>query len=63
MPTTWNPGSLFDNVNKFANSLGYENAAIALQLAMVPWESTDDRDLFIQSVTGRPVQGDNTRTF
>lgn len=63
MPNTWMDGSLLDNVNKFANSLGYENAAIALQLSMIPWESTDERDLFIQSVTGKPVQGDSTRTF
>lgn len=63
MATTWMDGSLFDNINKFANSLGYENAGIALQLAMIPWESTDERDLFIQSVTGKPVQGDNTKTF
>lgn len=61
--TTWMPGSLFDNINKFANSFGYENAAIALQLAMIPWESVDERDLFIQSVTGKEVQGSDTRTF
>jgi len=60
---TWLPGSLFDNVNKFANSFGYENAAIALQLAMVPWESPEERDLFIQSVTGKPVQGDDKKKF
>lgn len=60
---TWLPGSLFDNINKFANSLGYENAGIALQLSMVPWESTDERDLFIQSITGKNVQGSDTKTF
>ena len=53
----WLPGGFFDNLDKFANSFGYENTAIALQLAMIPWESTDERDLFIQSVTGNPVQG------
>ena len=36
---TWIPGGLFDNIDKFANSLGYQNAAIALELAMVPWKS------------------------
>lgn len=57
--TTFLPGSLFDNINKFANSLGYENAGIALTLAQVPWKSTDDRDAFIQSITGKPPQGDD----
>ena len=59
----WLRGSLFDNIDKFANSLGYENAGIALQLAMVPWESPDDRDLFIQSITGDDVQGGTEKTY
>lgn len=59
----WLPGSLFDNVDKFANSFGYENAAIAMQLAMISWESPDERDLFIQSITGEPVKGGEEKTY
>jgi hypothetical protein len=31
----WQEGTIFDNIDKFANSLGYENASIAIPLAMV----------------------------
>lgn len=63
MAGMWVEGGFLDNLNKFSNSFGYDNAATAIHLAMVPWESVDDRDLFIQSVTGKPVQGDSTRSF
>ena len=53
----WVEGSLFDNIDKFANSLGYENAGIVLPLAMVPWESTADRDAFIRALTDSDPQG------
>jgi hypothetical protein len=53
----WVPGTIFDNIDKFANSLGYENSAIALPLAMVPWQSTDDRDAFIRALTDADPQG------
>ena len=48
----WLPGSLFDNIDKFANSLGYQNAAIAIELAMQSWESPEDRNAFIYAITG-----------
>lgn len=60
---TWLPGSLFDNIDKFANSFGYENAGIAMQLAMVSWASTDERDLFIQAITGDAVKGGEEKTY
>lgn len=63
MNPAWLPGGLFDNIDKFANSLGYQNAPIAMSLAMVPWQSTDERDLFIQAVTGMPVLGGEERTY
>lgn len=53
----WLPGSLFDNVDKFANSLGYQNAGIAIELAMQSWESPEDRNAFIHAITGDNVQG------
>lgn len=54
----WMPGSIFDHIDKFANSLGYEYADIALMLSFVPWQSTDERDDFIRSITGAdPVGG------
>lgn len=54
---TWLPGSLFDNVDKFANSLGYQNAAIAIELAMQSWESPEERNAFIYAITGDDIQG------
>jgi hypothetical protein len=59
----WSPGSLYDNVDKFANSLGYENAGIALTLAMVPWDSVDDRDAFIEVLTSEMPMGDTKKKF
>lgn len=61
--TTWLPGSLFDNIDKFANSLGYQNAGIAINLAMQPWESIDDRDAFIRAITGNDVQGGTEKMY
>lgn len=51
------PGSLFDNIDKFANSLGYQNAAIVLELAQIPWKSPEERDRFIVGLTGEDVKG------
>jgi hypothetical protein len=59
----WSPGSLYDNVDKFANSLGYENASIALTLAMVPWDSVNDRDAFIEVLTSEMPMGDTKKKF
>ncbi len=56
----WLYGSLYDNIDKFANSLGYENAGIAITLAMVPWNSPEDRDIFIEALTGRTPLGGNS---
>lgn len=56
-------GSTFDNIDKFASSLGFENAGIVLNLATIPWASTDDRDAFIQSLTGMPPQGGDSVTY
>ena len=53
----WLPGSLFDNIDKSANSLGYQNAAIAMELAMISWKSPEDRDAFILGITGEDVKG------
>lgn len=55
--STWLPGGLFDNIDKFANSLGYENASIAVEMAMMPWKSPQERDAFIVNITGADVQG------
>lgn len=59
----WLPGSLFDNIDKFANSLGYQNAAIAIELAMVPWKSPEERDTFITSLTGQDVKGGTEKNY
>jgi hypothetical protein len=54
---TFLPGSFFDNVDKFASSLGYQNAGIVFELAMIPWKSPEDRDAFIMGITGEDVKG------
>jgi len=59
----WLPGSLFDNIDKFANSFGYENAGIAMQLAMISWDSPEERDLFIEGITNDAVKGGEERTY
>ena len=59
----WRAGSLWDNIDQFASSLGYENAAIAIQLAMVPWDSTDDRDEFIGALTGDSPKGNSGQNY
>lgn len=59
----WVENNFFDHLDKFANSLGYENFAIAIPLAMVPWESPEDRDIFILTITGDEVQGGSPDTF
>ncbi len=59
----WLPGSLFDNIDKFANSLGYQNAGIALELSMVPWKSPEERDSFILAITGSDVKGGEEKNY
>jgi len=56
-------GSFFDNVDKFANSLGYQNAAIVLELSMIPWKSPEERDRFIVGLTGEDVKGGDERLY
>lgn len=60
---TWLPGSLFDNIDKFANSLGYQNAAIAIELAMVSWKSPEERDNFIMAITNEDVKGGDEKNY
>jgi hypothetical protein len=55
--SAFEPGSIFDNVDKFANSLGYQNLGIIMKLSVLPWDSTDDRDAFIEAVTQEQPQG------
>lgn len=59
----WLPGSLFDNIDKFANSLGYQNAAIAMELAMVGWKSPEERDTFIMAITDEDVKGGAEKNY
>lgn len=59
----WLPGSVFDNIDKFANSLGYQNAAIAMELAMISWKTPEERDSFIMGITGDDVQGGTEKNY
>ena len=60
---TWMPGSLFDNIDKFANSLGYENAGIAIEFAMMSWKSPEERDAFITGITGADPKGGTEKNY
>ena len=59
----WLENSFYDHLDKFANSLGYDNYDIAIPLAMVPWESPKERDVFIMTITGADVKGGESSTF
>jgi hypothetical protein len=59
----WLPGSIFDNIDKFASSLGYQNAAIAMELSMVSWKSPEERDSFIMAITGEDVKGGTEKNY
>lgn len=61
--TAWLPGSIFDNIDKFASSLGYQNAAIVMELSMVSWKSPEERDSFIMAVTGDDVKGGTEKNY
>ena len=54
--TTWRPGGFFDNLDKFASALGYQNLGTVFEFAMMSWESTEARDSFITSLTNKDVQ-------
>ena len=53
----WMENTFFDHLDKFGNSLGPENFGIAFCLSTVPWNTTEDRDSFIRSITGQDVKG------
>lgn len=59
----WQENTFFDHLDKFGNSLGYENFAIAFSLSMVPWKSPTDRDNFIREITGQDVKGGEPTKF
>lgn len=59
----WLENSFFDHLDRFANSLGFENYDIAIPLAMVPWRTAEDRDAFIMTLTGEEVKGGEPATF
>jgi hypothetical protein len=60
---TFMPGGFFDNIDKFASSLGYQNAGIVFELSMIPWKSVEDRDAFIMGVTQQDVKGSTTKQY
>jgi hypothetical protein len=48
--------TFFDHLDKFSNSLGYENFGIAFSLSSIEWKTTEERDNFIFLITGKDVQ-------
>lgn len=59
----WMENTFFDHLDRFGNSLGYENFGIAFMLSMVPWETPTDRDNFIREITGQDVKGGEPSNF
>ena len=53
----WMENTFFDHLDKFSNSLGYENFGITFSLSTVEWKTTDERDSFIRAITGTDVKG------
>jgi hypothetical protein len=47
----WQEGSFLDNLDKISLKLGYGNLPIAWGLSHVNWQSTGERDAFIDAIT------------
>lgn len=47
----WKPLTFLDNFNAAATKMGYTNLPIAWGLANVRWNSVEERDGFIDSLT------------
>lgn len=49
----WRPGSFLDNLSAAADAVGFDNVELAWGLARVRWESIEDREAFLNALTGR----------
>lgn len=49
----WTELSFLDNLAAAADAVGFENADMALGLARVNWQSVQEREEFLQALTGR----------
>jgi hypothetical protein len=52
-PARWTELSFLDNLAAAADAVGVENADMALGLARVNWQSVQEREEFLQALTGR----------
>lgn len=52
-PARWTELSFLDNLSAAADAVGFENADMALGLARVNWQSVQEREEFLQALTGR----------
>lgn len=48
----WRPGSFLDNLTAAADAVGFENADLAFGLARVEWGTVENRDRFLDAITG-----------
>jgi hypothetical protein len=48
------------NLAAFTDALGVENAPTIFYLSQLPWVSDDDRNDFIETLTGVSIQDRNT---
>lgn len=44
--------SMVEDLDAFTRAFGIENAPMVFHFAMLPWASTEQRDSFIQDITG-----------
>lgn len=61
MAVSWIKGTIYDNIDVLANSLGYENASLVMQLAMVPWDSPEERDAFVSAIIDTAPMGGTSK--
>lgn len=59
----WAENTFFDHLDKFSNSLGFENFAIAFPLSTIRWQTVEERDAFIMSITGQQPKGGEPSNF
>jgi hypothetical protein len=49
------PGSFYDNLDVTVKALGMNQPGVVWALAGVSWDSLSDRDAFLATLTGRPI--------
>lgn len=51
--TSWQPGTLWDNIDAVAGAIGIDQPGLVWGLAQFSWPSTDERDAFLRAVVSQ----------